>query len=261
MAEFHSKRLWCAVLTAVFALAGCSGGGTEPARQKVPETMQQEAPVSAQPAPGEARDPAEPVVIGESADNTVSVLAESPAPGIGMFQGITVRIDGQSKRFEWENVANPAYFPRVWTVNLDEDPDEEAVIVLTAGYGTGYSENRVHVLKRDFREIPVEDAIEKVRMLAVTRAEIEPDTRNFTLEISEETHTFSYPEGDAGVWFDEIVFGNVTQYEVKDGMLVADVSVQVSPGQFPGDVVCQYAYRDGKLTVSNVDFASPSRSE
>src|SRR5690606_17873718 len=48
---------------------------------------------------------------------------------------ITVRIDGQSKRFEWQNVANPSYFPRVWTVNLDEEPDEEAVNVLTAGLG------------------------------------------------------------------------------------------------------------------------------
>jgi len=260
MGSFYFKRLWCAALAVTFALAGCSGGGMEPAGPTVPDTMRQETPASVPPAPEEARDPEQPVVIAESADKTVSVLAESPAADGDTFHGITVRIDGQSKRFEWQNAANPPYVPQVWTVNLDEEPDEEAVIVLTAGYGTGYSESRVHVLKRDFREIPAEDAVGKVRTLAVTRSEMEPDVRIFTLEAGGETHTFTYPEGDAGFWFEDIVFGNITQYAVKEGKLVAEVSVQVSPGEFPGTVVCQYAYRDGKLAVSEVKFAPSSRS-
>lgn len=260
MGSFYLKRLCCAALTVTFALTGCSGGGMEPARLTVPDTVRQETPASVPPAPEDARDPEQPVVIAESADKTVSVLADSPAAGGNTFQGITVRINGQIKRFEWQNVANPSYFPRVWTVNLDEEPDEEAVIVLTAGYGTGYSKSRVHVLKRDFREIPAEDAVGKVRMLAVTRSEMEPAARIFTLEVGGETHTFTYPEGDAGFWFDDIVFGNITQYEVKDGKLVAEVSVQVSPGEFPGTVVCQYTYRDGKFAVSEVKFTPSSRS-
>lgn len=268
------RLLIVVVMAAVFALAlaGCAGNGT--AEQTVSgneaetkrtfqgngtetgQTVTGSGTKTERPIPAETPEPETLAVIAESADKTVSVLAASPAPENGMFDGMTVRIGEQSKRFEWKNVTNPTYFPRVWTVNLDADPDEETVIVLTTGYGTGVYENRIHVLKRDFREIPVEDAIAKVRELAVTRAQTGPDSRKFSLELGGEMHTFTYDEDGAGFWFDDIVFGNAIDYKVEDGTIVAEVSVQVSPGEFPGIVVCPYAGRDGKLEVSGAKFVS-----
>jgi len=252
------KRLLI-VAAAAFALAGCASGGTEKGQMATDGGTKTELPATAgRPEPQKVQEApdlpeATLAVLAESEDKTAAVLA-SPAPGNGTFDELTVRIGGQSKRFAWGQVTNPTYFPRVWTVNLDAEPDEEVVIVRTTDYGTGAFENRIHVLKRDFREMPVEDAVAKVRELAVVRARTGPDVREFSLELGGEIHTFAYDKGHAGYWFDGIVLGNVVDYKVEDGALVAEVSVQVSPGEFPGSIICRYTGQDGEFRIADAKF-------
>ncbi|MEK3778722.1 hypothetical protein MHB85_30015 [Paenibacillus sp. FSL K6-4396] len=53
------------------------------------------------------------------------------------------------------NVANPSFYPQISVVDLDADGEDEVVVVLIQGTGSGVHDSKVHVLRTDFIEISV----------------------------------------------------------------------------------------------------------
>ncbi|MCP1423735.1 hypothetical protein NST33_30115 [Paenibacillus sp. FSL L8-0435] len=62
-------------------------------------------------------------------------------------------INGETKTFKWGNVANPSFYPQISVVDLDADGEDEVVIVLIQGTGSGVHDSKVRMLRTDFIEI------------------------------------------------------------------------------------------------------------
>ncbi|WP_435171805.1 hypothetical protein [Paenibacillus glycanilyticus] len=78
----------------------------------------------------------------------------------GLFKEISVTTLAGSKSFPWSNVTNPAYYPAIEVADLNEDGDNEIIIVLTKGYGTGVNAQELHILKEDdLSELTVENPL------------------------------------------------------------------------------------------------------
>ncbi|WP_169834377.1 hypothetical protein [Paenibacillus donghaensis] len=52
-------------------------------------------------------------------------------------------------------MGNPSFYPEIALGNLDGKGEDEFVLILTTGTGTGVHESEVHVLTREMAEIPV----------------------------------------------------------------------------------------------------------
>jgi hypothetical protein len=79
----------------------------------------------------------------------------------GMYRGFVLQIGGVKKYFGWENVLNPSRKPKLILSDLDKDGENQLVVVLNKGYGTGVQNEEVHVIKQElfFYEILVESPL------------------------------------------------------------------------------------------------------
>jgi hypothetical protein len=175
-------------------------------------------------------------------------------PSIDRIEPLLVQIGETSQSFNWENVANESYYPELTALDLDNDQEQEFIITLTLGYGTGMKDSEVHVLKKDFTEIPfpnpLEDAQSKIED-SVTQKEQE---RAYNITVAGQTSTFMFKEEDAVEWFEKAAVGQSLSYRVEDGEIVAVLSVQVSPAMVVGDLEIPYKLVDGQFTEQPARF-------
>jgi hypothetical protein len=86
----------------------------------------------------------------------IYLTAESMPKG-DLLEGITVTSGDRSRQFDWATVANPTYSPRLYAANLNTDANDEIIVILSKGTGTGVLEEDIHVLDAMLNEILVED--------------------------------------------------------------------------------------------------------
>ncbi|RUS46739.1 hypothetical protein [Cohnella sp. AR92] len=192
-------------------------------------------------------------VISESQDKSVQILADTKATG-EMFTGLTVKIRNQEKKFPWKNVANPTYSPEIYVENMDNGPENEIIIVLTSGYGTGVQKTELHALKNDYYEFSVQDPVQAVRSSVKSSHEINDGKHRFSLSYKGKTLTKEYGVKEAGLWFDDVVFGNIVRYRIEDKQVIAEVPAQVSPGNFMATVEAEFQMLDQSLTVGELSL-------
>jgi hypothetical protein len=54
--------------------------------------------------------------------------------------------------------------------------------------------------------------------------------------------------------FDNVGFGSIIDYEVKDNQLTVNVAGQISPASFVGNIVIIYEYRDKMYQAKSIEF-------
>lgn len=181
----------------------------------------------------------EQILLAESQLSNVQVTG-TEQPSTGMIKPIVITVEGNSKSFDWENVANPTFYPELSVTDLDQDQHQELVIFLTTGYGTGVMESKAYVLKEDLSEIslpePKDDALPEFSNSLMKNEE----NRTYIVTVAGQSATFTYNEEDAGLWFDQAVVGNSVSYRIDNELIIASVSVQVSPAMVIGSIEVPY---------------------
>ncbi|MFJ7730651.1 hypothetical protein ACIQXF_02025 [Lysinibacillus sp. NPDC097231] len=154
----------------------------------------------------------------------------------------------------WVNDTNPTYAPQIYYEDINKDGKKELIVILTKGYGTGVLDEEVHVFrnKNGLMNILVDNPMAIIyknikTKLTTEKAEISLYGKVFHIDIPplniQRTNLF-----------DDIAFGEIIRYEVKDKQLIARVSAQVSPASFIGEVVIVYEYRDKMYQAKSVSF-------
>lgn len=105
-------------------------------------------------------------------------------------------------------------------------------------------------MKSDLSELPVADPKEADKLYSDSLKK-DAGKREYSITVAGKSYSFAFQEGDAGDWFDHAVLGNVIEYRVDNARLTADLSVQVSPGMFIGNITVTFEHNDGNLKVSN----------
>nr|WP_154892907.1 hypothetical protein [Paenibacillus xylanexedens] len=188
---------------------------------------------------------------GNQQDITLSVATKSVQ---GMYCGIAFTWNNRTKIFPWESISEPAFYPEVMITNIDGKGQDEAIIILTTGKGTGARGSAIHVLQEDWTEIPVGGAIEKARNALSSVHKEHTATVEYTINIDGKKYVYSYPMDGSGTWFEEASVGLILRYRVQDNKLIAEIPVQVSPGTYTGTIEVEYREYNGELLPSEVSY-------
>lgn len=182
-----------------------------------------------------------------SEDEDVRITARESAGD--MLTNLQVEIDGNVRSFPWENESNPSYYPEVWQLDINQDNEKEVMINLSLGHGTEVKSEALHVLKRDFTEINVEDPIQALSLIDM---QIDKEQERLIVQNGNLSHSYPLPAGVE--WFDQPHIGNVINYERIDNQVIVEVPIQVSITHFPATLIGRYQFVNGAFSVAEVEL-------
>jgi hypothetical protein len=168
------------------------------------------------------------------------------------------KIDFKGKVFFrpfWMNVTNPTYAPQIYYEDINNDEKKELIIILTKDYGTGVLDQEIHVFHIDhnqFAEVLVDNPMAIVNKnikssLNPNKAEINIGDKHYVINVKE---LKLLPE----TIFNEIYFGSIIRYEVKNNKLIAILHPLFSPGAFVGSIIINYQYQDKMYQAKSIRF-------
>ncbi|SDM30838.1 hypothetical protein SAMN05428961_11354 [Paenibacillus sp. OK060] len=197
-------------------------------------------------------------LLSETSDKKIAVYGIQEKGDL--FSSLDVAIKGETKTFDWSNVTNPSFYPQISVIDLNEDGEDEIIIILTKGTGTGIHNSEVHVLKRDFTEILVMDPKEFIQTNFKVSLKTDKDVRQYTISVDGQKYSFEFSEMDSSEWFKQPTVQNIIRYGIKDNELIAELPIQISAGNYLGDAIVRYSLVNGKLETSKIQISKEGSS-
>lgn len=154
----------------------------------------------------------------------------------------------------WLNVTNPTYAPQIFYQDINNDRKKELIITLTKGYGTGILEEEVYVFRYTNGLIDV--LVDNPMVIIYKNVKTELTDEKVEIRVNKKQYTIDLrplqfqPEH----LFDDVGFGGIIDWDVKDKQLMVTVPAQVSPGAFIGEIVIIYEYKDKMYQTKTIDF-------
>lgn len=176
----------------------------------------------------------------------------------GLFRDFKINFKGEiySRPF-WISETNPSHAPQIIYKDINKDQNKELIIILTKGYGTGVLWEDVYVFNTlnnriDINEVIVDSPLAIIHKnvktkLTAEKAEVIVGNKKCTVDI---THLEIKPEN----LFNDIGFGSIIDYDVRDNQLIVSVAGQISPASFVGSIVIVYEYRDKMYQAKSIEF-------
>ncbi len=247
------------LITALFfgILTACATGSPEQpssqsqediANEQVEEGSLTEMPLD------DGQPPAkEEVLLAEHPDASIRVTGVEQEDQ-GIYSPITVQWSEMSNTFDWVNVVNPTYAPRLSLSDLDRDGHEELILILTTGYGTGVYASEAHILREDLTEIHLPDPMADAEQVITHSVSQQEDTRTFTLTVNEEAYTYTYLESDTRMWYDQVVLKNHRRHRIDNGYVIASMAAELGHGVSPGRVEVAYELWNDEFELADIQL-------
>lgn len=193
-------------------------------------------------------------LIASLPEHSIKLFAITPQHG-GVYKGLMLYIDGKSAIFDWESDSNPAFQPKLHLADLNNDKKSELIIILTTGTGSDIHIEEVHVINLDnFSEIKVANPLDIVKNTVQTTITKQNDDVLIKITLNKKTKIIKRKNSDVGFWFENVYFGNLTHYDIKNNLLKVRVGAQVSPSGFVGEVVITYKFLYNKYVLNDTAF-------
>ncbi|KAB2328549.1 hypothetical protein F7731_25340 [Cytobacillus depressus] len=238
------KKIWL-LLVLLFLLVGCMNNNKTTSKQEIPN-MEKSGTNEPQ---NELVKEEDYQVVASSNEEDVTIYAKEMD---GLYYNF--KIDYKDISFKepfWMNVTNPSYAPQIIVEDIDGNGTEELIIILTLGYGTGTLKQEVHVyhIENNFSEVLVDNPMAIV--FKNVKATLLPNEAKISIADKQVTVDF---EVEPEYLNNEVGFGGIINYYVKDNQLIANIGTQVSPAGFIGNVVIKYEYRDKMYQAKSIEF-------
>ncbi len=191
-----------------------------------------------------------------------SVIAKSDKENITIYakrlEGLyyDFKIDFKGTRFSrpfWMNVTNPSYAPQVFYEYINKDEKRELIIILTKGYGTGALIEEVYVYKNTngLIDLLIDNPLAIIHKnvktkLTTEKGEVRINDKVYKVDIT--PITIKPKLGD------EISFGSIIDYELRDNELIAIIPGQITPAAYIGEIVIVYEYQDKMFQAKSIEF-------
>jgi hypothetical protein len=179
-------------------------------------------------------------------------LDELPDAGVALYMAfdetgnnprLLLEIDGERREVLRPDAVRWAYLNEA---DADHDGTVEIVITYSLGGGTGFSDGRMAVFRRDFTGIPFDEpliALRKKMDMSMDHAK-----REIVLKAEGRSWRFPFPDEETD-WWPEPYIGNVTGFSVRGDRLYSYVGLQASNSAFVADLYLGYVW-DGKRLVT-----------
>ncbi|WP_235822846.1 hypothetical protein [Cytobacillus massiliigabonensis] len=176
----------------------------------------------------------------------------------GLFMDFKINFKGRIylKPF-WISETNPTYAPQIIYKDINKDQNPELLIILTKGYGTGLLWEDVYVfetmnnrfnLSEEIVDNPLAIIHKNVKTkINAEKAEVIVGDKKCTVDITP-------LEIKLENIFDDISFGSIIDYEVRNNQLTVSVAGQISPASFAGSIIIVYEHRDKMYQAKSVEF-------
>jgi hypothetical protein len=191
-------------------------------------------------------------VVSELSKENVALYAKKRN---GMYQDFKIIFKGElySRPF-WMNVTNPSYAPQIYYEDINSDKKKELIIILTKGHGTGALWEEVYVYRysNGLINVLVDNPIAIINQnvktkLTTEKAEVRIGDKIYIVDV---TPLEIQPTN----LFEEISFGSIIKYEVKNDHLIAKIPCQISPAGFIGQINITYEYREKMYQAKSLEF-------
>ncbi|TQR14694.1 hypothetical protein [Psychrobacillus vulpis] len=191
-------------------------------------------------------------VIAKSDKDDITVYAKKMGE---LYRDFKIDFKGETYfRPYWMNDTNPTYAPKIIYEDINKDTKKELIIILTKGYGTGVLDQEVYVYRytNGLIDVIVDDPMAIIYKNVKTKL----TTEKAEIRIGDKVHNIDITplEIKPTNLFEDIAFGGVIKYEVKDHQLIATISAQISPAGFVGQLVIVYEYRDKMYQAKSIEF-------
>lgn len=185
------------------------------------------------------------------------LISSDPAKGVYVygkigqsktyFSEVLVKTNQAQKTFNWKaSTKNPG----LWTADIEGKGLNDIVTTFVTAYGTGLYESDIHVVDMGLsKEIPIENPKTAAKRLITSR--VQGQEVIFTTDGKEYRVK---PSGAPGANYNNLNYGSVVIYNVKDNKIIATVTVQDSLLSFIGEFTLTYSYKDGKLVPQVTGF-------
>ena len=167
----------------------------------------------------------------------------------GNLEKFRLVVDGRTRWFpSWRNSSEPAFGPRLFFEEINQDEKEELVVILTTGHGTGVSITEAHVLQKtmtNIGEIYEEKLIDNPVAITNKNAKVKKIS-NDQMEI-----TIGNKRTIAPIYK---YFGDEhIDFSVHKNELVAYMSGQLSP--LPeGGILITYQFKDNMYQSKKIEY-------
>ncbi|OKP83606.1 hypothetical protein A3842_08855 [Paenibacillus sp. P3E] len=206
------------------------------------------------------RVPAEPLAVAAGTSGKVKLYAARKDGST--YKGFILEVNGRKHSFKWEAPRLGSYPPVLYYADVDNDGKPEATVVFSLGTGTGISLEGVHVVKpEEWKELAV-PAAEKVASAATT-SKISLDNSDVVVRLelagpapSKVTLRLPGRAGDGGLnhFGTQVGIGAVTHYQVANGKLKAETSVNAGIEESMGTLMLAYKAGSGGLNLDSIRF-------
>ncbi|MEK3739167.1 MULTISPECIES: copper amine oxidase N-terminal domain-containing protein [Paenibacillus] len=192
------------------------------------------------------RTPSEPLAIATENDQVKLYTALKDG---GTYEGFVVEVNGNKHTFDWETPRLLSYPPEIHYADIDQDGQEEVVVILWLGTGTGMSMQELHVIKPNpWEEVTVPSADKAASALVTSKISNEKGDALIQIQVKGSTPsmvTLRYPDrAEDGNLGEQAGIGAVTHYIVEEGKLKAETNVYIGFLESIGTLT--FAYKPGK---------------
>jgi len=190
------------------------------------------------------------------------IVASIPEKGIflsavdtgEMYKDFKLKIGDFTRYLKlWKNINVPAFVPQLILSDINQDKQDELIVILTTGEGTGINKTEAHVVNvGKFYESYVDDTrsiILKNLITKISNNVVEITIGNKTTKVDIKHWNIS-PEN----LFKNVVFDNIIIFDVIENELIANVVAQISPTVFIGDIKISYIYKDDIYQSNEIKF-------
>ncbi|MBM7834842.1 hypothetical protein [Clostridium sardiniense] len=184
-----------------------------------------------------------------------SLASEKDVEKNGEYRKIMLKVKDKKKEFSWHVDIGESFKPILILSDINSDGVDELIIIITTGHGTGVYTQEVHVVKvNSLDEIKVINPLKVISKNVKTKMTKEDNNIDIKVDINGKLFKKSIKESESELWFDDVVFGNVINYDVVNNKLIAIIAAGASPTLRFGEVVISYMFKDGVLQPSNIFF-------
>ncbi|KAB2336224.1 hypothetical protein F7731_12055 [Cytobacillus depressus] len=175
------------------------------------------------------------------------------------YQGVTVEVNNVKKEFSWSFPKLEESKPRVFFTDVTGDGDEEAIIILNKGKGTGLSTDELHVLNsKDLSEIKVQNFEGILAEHVETNVTKSGEGLTIKVKVQGKESKFDYdfdPAPDLNQ--DKLAFGGVVLYTLENKRIKLYVpgSIGVSPTYVADfNIIYKFDSAKNEFTVNQIEF-------
>ncbi|EQB87262.1 hypothetical protein J2Z44_002869 [Clostridium punense] len=190
-------------------------------------------------------------VIGNMPDRNIYLLGkDGEKAGYDRF---LLHKDGVDKEFNWKSVMKT---PNMQLCDLNDDGKEELATIVTTGYGTGFLEQKIHVVDLEtMDEVKVDDPVE------VTKNNVKTYLSSDKVVFSLNGEDFSYSLEDkasstAEEEFKNLTYGTFITHYLENNKIKTKVDARTNPNSSLTQFEITYKYSEEGFVPENLKIAS-----